>query len=77
MKNKKIPTESLIIHVQSEPKYISYLNGIFEGYEWLAIIRTTDPKAGIMALISSPDLEDDLRKILIHLKQEMGLKILD
>ena len=77
MNNRKGAIDSLIIHIQCEPKYISYLNGIFEGYEWLAIIRTVDPKAGITALISSPDLEDDLREILIHLKEEVGLKILD
>ncbi|MGA1867121.1 MAG: DUF4911 domain-containing protein [bacterium] len=66
-----------MIHIQAAPQYISYLNGVFEGYEWLAVIRTVDPEKGVLELLSSPDLEDDLRNILQGLTKEMGLKILD
>ena len=76
-KNSKIPKETLVIHVQADAKYISYLNGVFEGYEWLAVIRTIDPKEGVIEFLSSPDLEKDLREILGSLNKEMGLRILD
>ena len=77
LKNSEIPKETLVIHVQADAKYISYLNGVFEGYEWLAVIRTIDPAKGVVEFISSPDLEKDLRQILGNLSKEMGLKILD
>ena len=76
-KNRKEPNDILVIHAQVEPKYISYLNGIFEGYEWVAVIRTIDPAQGIMEFLSSSDLENDLRGILEGLKDEVGLRILD
>jgi len=55
-------------------KEISFLRFIFEGYDGIAVIKTIDPKKGVILLYISPGCEDDTEMILKDLKQEMMIE---
>lgn len=66
-----------MVSIQSKTEYIWYLNGIFEGYDGLAILRTMDKEKALLELLSTKDQEEDLRDLLDHLSKEIGLIVLD
>jgi hypothetical protein len=72
-----LKNKGLFIHLQSKAEYIWYLNGIFEGYDGLAVVRTIDKEKGILELLSTEDQEEDLRILLQHLSEETGLIVMD
>ena len=67
----------LCINCKSEAKYIWYINGIFEGYEGLAVVRTIDREKGIIELLSTEDQRADIKGLLMDLNREIGLVTLD
>jgi len=67
----------LLIHLKTRTEYIWYLNGIFEGYEGFAVVRTIDKEKGLLELLGTEDQEEDLRELLKHLSQEIDLIVLD
>jgi polynucleotide 5'-kinase involved in rRNA processing len=69
--------KDLVIHVQSAAQFIWYVNGIVEGYDGLGVVRTIDKEKGLIEILSTPDQEEELRQLLSHLSQEIGLVILD
>ncbi len=53
---------------------VCYISNLFEAYEGLAVIRTLDPRKGILALWISSDFYSDVMKILESLKKEMYIE---
>ena len=76
MTKRSLKSKDLVIRIQSDAKYIWYINGIFEGYEGLAVVRTLDKDKGIIELLSTIDQFNDLRKLLTNLSAEIGLNVL-
>jgi hypothetical protein len=56
-----------ILYLQLEPKFITDLNRIFEGYEYLAMVTTVDNKKAIVKLIGTPDTRPEVEKVVAHL----------
>ena len=75
MKRQSLKDRGLLVRIQSESKYIWYINGIFEGYDGLAVVRTLDKEKGIIELLSTLDQSEDLYKLLHELANEIGLAI--
>jgi hypothetical protein len=73
LKRQSPKDKGLLVRVQSEAKYIWYINGIFEGYDGLAVVRTLDKEKGIIELLSTADQSGDLHKLLQELSDEIGL----
>ncbi|MBI3584930.1 MAG: DUF4911 domain-containing protein [Nitrospinae bacterium] len=65
----------IIIKVRRED--IVYLNGIFESYDNLAIIRTIDRWESLVEILASPYFVSDVKKILEELKKEIQLEIIE
>ena len=76
MKRQSPKDNGLLVRIQSEAKYIWYINGIFEGYDGLAVVRTLDKEKGIIELLSTADQSEDLQKLLQELSDEIGLIVL-
>jgi hypothetical protein len=74
---QSLKNKDLLVCIQSDAKYIWYINGIFEGYEGLAVVRTLDKDKGIIELLSTRDQSKDLQKLLKELSHEIKLIILD
>lgn len=55
---------------------ICYLNGVVEGYDGLALLRTIDSSSGLVELLISPSFQDDVRLILEALQREMPFRLL-
>ena len=55
-------------------KEISFLKFIIEAYDGIALLRTVDPAAGIVALHISPGCEPVVDMILNDLKQEIMIE---
>jgi hypothetical protein len=62
--------------VELDTKDISYIVGIFEGYDEFGIVRTLDAKRGHIELLLSPDYVEDVRKLLESLSEEIPLRVL-
>lgn len=77
MKKPLQKDRSLCIRCISEARYIWYLNGIFEGYDGLAVVRTIDRDKGIIELLSTEDQKEELKELLSSLSEEIGLVVLD
>ncbi len=50
-----------------DPKRIVLLKTLLDGYEGLVVVRTIDPKAGIIQLLISPDFINDVKQLLAYL----------
>ena len=65
----------IVIKVRRED--IVYLNGIFESYDNLAIIRTIDRWESLVEILASPYFVSDVKGILEELKKEIQLEIIE
>ena len=65
----------IVIKVRRED--IVYLNGIFESYDNLAVIRTIDRWESLVEILASPYFVADVKKILDELKKEIQLEIIE
>ena len=65
----------IVIKVRRED--IVYLNGIFESYDNLAIIRTIDRWESLVEILASPYFVSDVKRILEELKKEIKLEIVN
>ena len=57
-----------------EPKKIVLLKTLLEGYEGLIVVRTADPRQGIIELLISPDFLDDVKWILEDLGRQIWME---
>lgn len=63
--------ETIQKYYRVDRKEISYLRFIFEAYDGIALIRTVDPAAGIIAFHISPGCVTDAEMIIQDLRKEM------
>lgn len=65
----------IVVKVKRED--IVYLNGVFESYDNLAVIRTIDRWESLVEILASPYFVSDVKGILEELKREMSLEIIE
>jgi hypothetical protein len=63
--------EIVIGYYRVDPKRIVLLKSMLEGYEGLVVVRTADPKEGVVELLVSPDFTEEMRQIL----EDLSLRI--
>jgi hypothetical protein len=64
----------IVVKVRRED--IVYLNGIFESYDNLAVMRTIDRWESLVELLASPYFVSEVKRILEELKKEIQLEII-
>ena len=57
-----------------DPKKIVLIKSMLEGYEGLVVVRTADPREGVVELLVSPDFTDDLEQILGNLARQIWME---
>ena len=60
--------------LEVDKKEISYIVSVFEGYDNLAVVRTTDSTQSIIELIISPDYLEDTRQLINALSKEIYIR---
>ncbi|MBI3814860.1 MAG: DUF4911 domain-containing protein [Nitrospinae bacterium] len=63
----------IVVKVRRED--IVYLNGIFESYDNLAVMRTIDRWESLIEVLASPYFVSEVKRILEELKKEIQLEI--
>ena len=58
-------------HYRVDRSEIAFIKFIFEAYDGLAVLRTTDPAKGIIKLHIAPGCEAQVDRILQDLKKEI------
>jgi hypothetical protein len=57
-----------------DPKKIVLIKSLLEGYEGFVVVRTADPKEGIVELLVSPDFTDEMVQILEDLSHGIWME---
>ena len=68
--------DSIQWQVEVDKKDIAYIVSIFEGYDFMAIVRTIDPSRGLIELMISPDFLEDTRKLTEALSKEIPFNVI-
>lgn len=63
------------VYIEIPPEAVNYINRIIEGYEYLGILTTLDPKRATCQINSTADTRDILIDVLTHLT-DVEVKIL-
>lgn len=63
------------VYVEIPPEAVNYINRIIEGYEYLGILTTLDPKGATCQINSTADTRDTVIDVLTHLT-DVDVKIL-
>lgn len=63
------------VYIESPPEAVNYINRIIEGYEYLGILTTLDPKRATCQINSTADTRDIVIDVLTHLT-DVDVKIL-
>ena len=66
--------DSIQWQVEVDKKDIAYIVSIFEGYDYIAVVRTIDPSRGLIELIISPDFLEDTEKLTEALAMEIPFR---
>ncbi len=56
--------KSYEFYIQTEKKHIDFINKIMEAYEGLGVVRTLDPKNGLIKIISIDTYSELVQKIV-------------
>ena len=67
-------SDSIQWQIEVDKKDIAYIVSIFEGYDYLAVVRTIDPARGLIELMISPDFLEDTRKLTKALAKEIPFR---
>ena len=65
--------DCLRIEAVIKPQDICFLNGVLEGYDDMAVLRTLDSSRGLVEILASPYYEKELFELLYSLQREMPL----
>lgn len=65
-----------IWYYRVDPKRIVLLKSMLEGYEGLVVVRTADPKEGVVELLVSPDFAEEMKQILADLSSRIWMEAL-
>ena len=57
-----------------DPRKIVLVKSMLEGYEGLVVVRTADPKEGVVQLLVSPDFVDEVEHILEDLSDKIWME---
>lgn len=57
-----------------KPRDIGYMKFILESYEGLGVLRTIDPRNGIVEVMVPPGLEEDSELVLEGLRDEIFIE---
>lgn len=63
------------VYIEIPPEAVNYINRIIEGYEYLGILTTLDPKRATCQINSTADTRDIVINVLTHLT-DVNVKIL-
>lgn len=63
------------VYIEIPPEAVNYINRIIEGYEYLGILTTLDPKRATCQINSTADTRDTVINVLMHLT-DVDVKIL-
>lgn len=63
------------VYIEIPPEAVNYINRIIEGYEYLGILTTLDPKRATCQINSTADTRDIVIDVLTHLT-DVDAKIL-
>lgn len=63
------------VYIEIPPEAVNYINRIIEGYEYLGILTTLDPKRATCQINSTADTGDIVIDVLTHLT-DVDVKIL-
>lgn len=63
------------VYIEIPPEAVNYINRIIEGYEYLGILTTLDPKRATCQITSTADTRDIVIDVLTHLT-DVDVKIL-
>lgn len=63
------------VYIEIPPEAVNYINRIIEGYEYLGILTTLDPKRATCQINSTADTRDIVIDLLTHLT-DVDVKIL-
>ena len=63
------------VYIEISPDAVNYINRIIEGYEYLGILTTLDPKRATCQINSTADTRDIVIDVLTHLT-DVDVKIL-
>ncbi|MDP0488239.1 MAG: DUF4911 domain-containing protein [Fusobacterium sp. JB021] len=63
--------------IQTRKEDIDFINKIMEAYEGIGVVRTNDPKKGLITIITTTDFKETAKEIIIDLgKNYVQLEIL-
>ena len=62
-----------IRYYRADPKRIVQIKSMLEGYEGLVVVRTADPKEGVVELLISPDFVEDTEAIVEDLSRRIWM----
>ena len=68
--------DCLRIEAEIDPRDICFLNGVIEGYDDMAILRTLDSSRGLVEILASPCYQDEIYELLNSLQAEMPIKFI-
>lgn len=63
------------VYIEIPPEAVNYVNRIIEGYEYLGILTTLDPKRATCQINATQDTHDLVVDVLTHL-DDVEVKIL-
>ena len=63
------------VYIEIPPDAVNYINRIIEGYEYLGILTTLDPKRATCQINSTADTREIVIDVLTHLT-DVDVKIL-
>ncbi len=66
--------ENDAVYIEINPHEVNYVNRILEGYEYLGILTTIDPRRAVCCIHSTADTRQDVIDVLNHL--DIPVKIL-
>ena len=69
--------DSIQWQIEVDKKDIAYIVSIFEGYDYLAVVRTIDSAQGLIELMISPDFLEDTQKLTEALAKEIPFRRVD
>ena len=72
--SEKDPLDTVTLYYRVDPKKIVLIKSMLEGYEGLVVVRTADPKEGVVQLLVSPDFVDELEQILEDLSRRIWME---
>lgn len=65
--------EDTAVYIEIDPSDVNYINRIIEGYEYLGILTTLDPKRATCRINSTADTGDMVIDILTHLDAKVTI----